>query len=43
MDSDRLKQAVCMYHNLKEQTEIQTVGWHLVSNHSDKFFEQQSQ
>lgn len=38
MDTDRLKQAVYMYRNLKEQTEMQTVGWYLVSNHSDNSF-----
>lgn len=38
LDSDRLKQVVYMYHNLNEQTEMQTVGWHLVSNHFDKNF-----
>lgn len=38
MDSDRLKQAVYMDYNLKEQTEMQTVGWHLVSNHFDNNF-----
>lgn len=38
LDSDRLKQVVYMYHNLNEQTEMQTVGWHLVSNHFDNNF-----
>lgn len=38
LDSDRLKRVVYMYHNLNEQTEMQTVGWHLVSNHFDNNF-----